>query len=71
MRVTELRAFFLAGSPGAALICSAVERLGLSARAYHRILRVPRPIVALHDREPITANDLLEAVDCQPRGRDR
>lgn len=45
-----------------ALLDRAVERLGLSARAYHRILRVARTIADLADAVHIEASHLSEAI---------
>ena len=44
------------------LIDRAIERLGLSARAYHRVLRVARTIADLAGREQIEAVDLSESI---------
>ena len=45
-----------------ALLDRAIERLGLSARAYHRVLRVARTIADLGGRPAIEAADLLESI---------
>jgi magnesium chelatase family protein len=45
-----------------ALLDRAIERLGLSARAYHRVLRVARTIADLGGREDIEAVDLMESI---------
>ena len=45
-----------------ALLDRAIERLGLSARAYHRVLRVARTIADLECRERIEAAHLLESI---------
>jgi magnesium chelatase family protein len=45
-----------------ALLDRAIERLGLSARAYHRVLRVARTIADLAGRERIDALDLSESI---------
>jgi len=45
-----------------ALLDRAIERLGLSARAYHRVLRVARTIADLEGRERIEAANLLESI---------
>src|SRR5690348_4102445 len=45
-----------------ALLDRAIERLGLSARAYHRILRVARTIADLAGRARIDAADLSESI---------
>jgi magnesium chelatase family protein len=44
------------------LLEQAIERLGLSARAYHRILRVARTIADLDGSEAINAQHLGEAI---------
>jgi len=44
------------------LLETAMERLGLSARAYHRILRVARTIADLADAQTIGAQHLSEAI---------
>ena len=44
------------------LLDRAIERLGLSARAYHRVLRVARTIADLGERARIEAADLLESL---------
>ncbi len=52
-----------------AFLLQAVSRLGLTARGYHRCLRVARTIADLAGREDMTAADLAEAV--QYRSLDR
>jgi magnesium chelatase family protein len=71
MRVPDIRAFCQLDSSGAALIRSAVERMGLSARAYHRVLRVSRTIADLAGSESIEPLHLAEAIQYQPRGPER
>jgi len=44
------------------LLANAIERLGLSARAYHRILRVARSIADLQDSRDIEQPHLGEAI---------
>lgn len=47
---------------GERLLRSAIERLGLSARAYHRILRLARTVADLAGRERIAPEHLAEAI---------
>lgn len=47
---------------GAALLAQAIDRLGLSARAYHRILRVARTIADLAGADGVAATHVAEAV---------
>jgi len=47
---------------GLTLLKQAITRLNLSARAYHRILRVARSIADLADTEQINAAQIAEAV---------
>jgi magnesium chelatase family protein len=47
---------------GQTLLNQAVNRLGLSARAYHRLLRVARTIADLAGAEQINAAHIAEAI---------
>jgi magnesium chelatase family protein len=44
------------------LIDRAIERLGLSARAYHRVLRVARTIADLAGSERLLAEHVSESI---------
>ncbi|MCL2351034.1 MAG: YifB family Mg chelatase-like AAA ATPase, partial [Firmicutes bacterium] len=57
------------GKEEQAIIKSAYNRLGMSARAYHKILRVSRTIADLDGAEEITVKHLAEAIGY--RGLDR
>jgi magnesium chelatase family protein len=67
MRVGDIRAFCTLDQPSATLLRSAVESFGLSARAYHRVLRVARTIADLAAAESIEQSHLAEAIQYQPR----
>ena len=45
-----------------AVLDAAAARMGLSARAHHRVLKVARTIADLSDREAITPGDIAEAL---------
>ncbi|GAB3261609.1 YifB family Mg chelatase-like AAA ATPase [Chitinimonas naiadis] len=49
-------------APGQKLLGTAMQKLDLSARAYHRILRVARTIADLADQPQIGAGHLAEAI---------
>lgn len=65
----ELRTFCALDQAGENLLRAAVRRLGLSARAYHRVLRLARTIADLAGCDDIGTTHVAEAV--QYRGRDR
>ncbi len=58
----ETESFCRLSDREAALLEQAVERLGLSARAYHRVLRVARTIADLGQSESIEAPHISEAI---------
>jgi magnesium chelatase family protein len=69
MGARELRNHCQVESAGERLLELAINRLGLSARAYTRILKVARTIADLDDGGPIRAHHLSEAI--QYRSLDR
>ncbi len=46
----------------AKLLENAIDQLGLSVRAYHRVLRVSRTIADLDGAEQIVSHHLIEAL---------
>src|SRR5881409_868057 len=69
LRPGQLRKYCRIDGPGRTLIEQAVARLGLSARAYMRILKVARTIADLEQRDSIAAEHVAEAI--QYRSLDR
>jgi magnesium chelatase family protein len=62
MSPAEIEAFAIAPPEGVDLLRRASERLGLSARAYSRILKVARTIADLADSETLQTAHLAEAI---------
>jgi len=65
----HLKRFCQVGEEGQRLLEAAMERLGLSARAYDRVLKVARTIADLEQSGPIRPEHLAEAI--QYRSLDR
>lgn len=69
MRSKDLRTYCELDEAGTSLLKTAMERLGLSARAYDRILKVARTIADLDGSARIESSHLSEAI--QYRSLDR
>ena len=69
MRPAEIRDHCELDAAGQSLIKAAMRQLNLSARAYHRILKLSRTIADLAGSERIEAAHLSEAVQYRPRQR--
>ncbi len=69
MGPAELRAFCTPSDPVRSLLRSAISQLGLSARAYDRLLKVARTIADLSGEAEITTSHVAEAI--QYRSLDR
>ncbi|MFN2188840.1 MAG: YifB family Mg chelatase-like AAA ATPase, partial [Candidatus Promineifilaceae bacterium] len=67
MGASEVREFCKLDSTGQQLMKSAMSQLGLSARAFHRVLKVSRTIADLAQVEAITPSHLAEALQYRPR----
>jgi magnesium chelatase family protein len=63
MTPAMLRKFCLLGSDSQAILKNAMEKLGLSARAYDRILKVSRTIADLEEAKFIEPSHVAEAVN--------
>jgi magnesium chelatase family protein len=68
----DLKKFCSLDAPSQKLLEEAVERLGLSARSYHRILKIARTIADLDKRETLEVKHIAEAIqyrrlDCRKK----
>ena len=68
MRVAEVRQFCELDAEGQQLVKAAMTQLQLSARAYHRILKLARTIADLAGDESIQSSHLAEALQNRPKG---
>lgn len=62
MSVADIKQYCQLTEPGHQLLEQAMDRFGLSHRAYHRILKLARTIADLADSESIALNHLSEAI---------
>ncbi|MEE8204588.1 MAG: YifB family Mg chelatase-like AAA ATPase [Dehalococcoidales bacterium] len=67
MGPTEVRGFCRAEESARSLLKAAMKQLYLSARAFHRILKMARTIADLENSDIIKANHLAEAIQYRPR----
>jgi magnesium chelatase family protein len=70
MGPAEVRRFCELDEAGRGLIKAAMRQLNLSARAYHRVLKLARTIADLAEEERIRAPHLAEALQYRPRERE-
>jgi magnesium chelatase family protein len=69
MSARDLRRYCRLSEPVEALLRTAITRLGLSARAYHRVLKIARTIADLAAAEDLDPRHVSEAI--QYRSLDR
>ena len=68
MGPAEVQEFCAIDAAGKDLMRSAVRQLELSARAYHRVLKLARTIADLAGEAEIRTEHLAEALQYRPRG---
>jgi magnesium chelatase family protein len=69
MGSAEIRKFCQLDQTGTNLLKAAMQQMQLSARAYHRILKLARTIADLAGSEQIQTAHVAEAIQYRPRLR--
>ena len=67
MRVAEIRQYCKVDEAGESLVQAAMRQMNLSARGYHRVLKLGRTIADLAGSEGIQAPHLAEALQYRPK----
>jgi magnesium chelatase family protein len=62
MSPSEMKQFCPLSTACEMLMRQAIDKLGISARAYHRIVKIARTIADLSEEERIEKNHLMEAI---------
>ena len=71
MTARDLRQFCRVGEAGDALLRTAIAKLGFSARAYHRVLKIARTIADLAGAAEIGTPHVSEAIQYRSLDRGR
>ncbi|MFS2032351.1 ATP-binding protein, partial [Curtobacterium sp. CT11-45] len=66
----EIQQYVRLDAAGEQLMAAAVRQLGLSARAYHRVLKLSRTIADLAGSDGVEAAHVGEALQYRPRHLD-
>jgi magnesium chelatase family protein len=67
MRTAEVRKYCRLDETSRSLMRTAMSQMQLSARAYHRVLKLSRTIADLAGSENITPTHLAEALQYRPK----
>jgi magnesium chelatase family protein len=67
MTIREIKEFCELGMPEQNFMKTAVVKMYLSARSYHRILKLARTIADLSGEQLITVTHLAEALQYRPK----
>jgi magnesium chelatase family protein len=67
MGPAEVRQYCVIDDAGKNLLRAAMQQMQMSARAYHRILKLVRTIADLADSDKIETQHLAETIQYRPR----
>ncbi|OGE10651.1 hypothetical protein A3H87_00765 [Candidatus Curtissbacteria bacterium RIFCSPLOWO2_02_FULL_42_37] len=66
MNNKQLKAFCNLDEQSILLLKQAISKLNLSARAFHRVIKIARTIADLENSEKIKSNHIAEALQYRP-----